>query len=239
MSNDLRTALWGLLPAKLSVPEKTAFLDAVSTALSAPKSDTTPISQTLEAAQQIESEAKRLQAALRAFRPHVFRASPLYGELVYMRKFANRLPPQLQHVEQLEDLLELSFHVTLALRSFAMHYAERVNPSRQTKPEVQAARSLITDIVWKHRDVLGALPKGAWFFAFIKRIGDDSHVALPCGRDLVTQSVKAVKDALAKYHEANIRAARAMHEMAEAEGRPFTPDEDQQFKRLMSAATPD
>jgi hypothetical protein len=193
MSAALRKQLWDLLPLKLTPAERKTFLDAVAEELSAPQIDVFPVSHTIEAVQQLASEAQRLQRALRALKPHVFRADPVFAELVLMKKHAGRLPLQLHGIADLADLLQMSMQVTIGLQVFSEHYLDRVKPSRQTKPEIPAAKSLVTRIVWRHCAIFGAVPRGAWFYAFAKTMGADPKVNLPCGRDLVAGAVRNVK----------------------------------------------
>ena len=185
----LRKELWSLLPSKMAAEQRAAYLDAVAEEVSAPRSDVFPISQTAEAVQQLASEAQRLQRSLRLFAPHVLRGSPYFGELVHMRKYAGHLPPSPSRFADLESLLRISFDATAALRAFAEHYLDRVKPTRQTKPEVSVARSLVSRMVWRHNAMFGRVPASTWFVPFVKV----ACAGLPCGRDLVVEAIREVK----------------------------------------------
>lgn len=193
MSKELRYILWELMPAKFTAEQRVAFLNKVSEELSAPTIDTFPESETVEAAAQLASEAEKLRLALLRFNAHTFRAGPVFDELKVLPKYAGRLPPQLGDIKDLGGLLTLAHHTSVAITAFAQHYITQKQPSRQTKPKVQAAKSLVTRFVWAHNSAIGGTPKGEWFQQFAKQIGKDPAVQLSCGRDIVTEAITSVK----------------------------------------------
>ena len=188
LSPQLRADLWELLPAKRFKPTaKEIFLNAVAEVLSEPQIDTFPISETRDAAKSLRKDAEQLARSLRAFDRHAFRCAPFFGELVHLQKHAGKL--SVSRSMGLEQLLALSWEASQDLNAFATHYLERSRPTRQTKPEIPAAKSLFARLVERHRALFGCPPVMAWFHPFARRLSED--LALPCGYKLVAEAVRA------------------------------------------------
>lgn len=191
-----REALRLLLPHGWTPELKEAYLDAVSEELCGPFPAAAPESDTRAAFEQIADKAHALKNALNALnsqKDHLYRAEPLYAELVMLQKYMHLLPPATRRSPDTADLpglLTSAWNACEALMVLGEHVQEQLKPGRDTRPKLEMAKMLARRLVSVHVRLVGQPPK-EWFYGFVREAARGCD--LTCGRDMLAEIIREAR----------------------------------------------
>lgn len=195
LSDESRRLLTPLLPSGWSTDEKSSYLDAVAEKVFVFDPVANPLRDSLKRLEEVASAAHRLMNCLSQWdKNDSFRFAPRYGELVHMRKYAGRLPPEIlfdakyQQLKELGGLLNMAWHASEALMALNSHSSESIQLTRQTRPSQAEAKVLVRQLIAAHVQTFQRKPAGGWFYGFAEEVANQR--GLKAKRDLVDAARK-------------------------------------------------
>ena len=143
----------------------------------------------------IATNARRLLASINAANEKTHETFTAHAEyLIYGTtppvKLPGKIIADLRGCGPENTLLAMGWDYAQALEQAANYAAEKIEPSKQAKPEqINGTRltSLVVDAYWQRFNALPPMNQAGWFVAFMERLG--AHFKVACGPRIVNKVI--------------------------------------------------